>query len=207
MVARETPTRDRIVEATRDLLLSDGLDKLSMRKIAQRVGISAPAIYRHFDDKDALLSSAVHAGALTFTAYLVKALCENDARTRLHSMCLHYFEFAAEHPADYRLLFVVNCEEIGYDQLDQSARSATQHTFQLLVDRVTECQNEGVFRPGDPVEQAVFIWSSIHGLATLGMTGHLSVEPSVYQRTVETQIDWIFRALAPLGGNHTTDGR
>lgn len=168
-----------------------------MRKIAHLAGISAPAIYRHFADKDALLSAAVHAGALTFTSYLVRALAEPTPLSRLRTMGQQYFAFAEQHYADYQLLFVMDCNRIGFDQLDQRARAATSYTFQLLVDRVVECQRSGELVTGDPTEQSVFIWSSIHGLASVYLSGHMNVDAPTYRQLVESQLDRILLALRP----------
>jgi AcrR family transcriptional regulator len=47
-------TRDRLLEAAVDLLVSDGADELSLREIARRAGVSAPTAYRHFPSKEAV---------------------------------------------------------------------------------------------------------------------------------------------------------
>jgi AcrR family transcriptional regulator len=56
------PIRERISTAAREVFLRDGVAGVSMRKIADEVGVSAAAIYRHFDSKDALLSEIVVTG-------------------------------------------------------------------------------------------------------------------------------------------------
>ena len=67
-------TRERIVEEARDLYLTAGLAGLSMRKVAERVGVTATALYRHFEDKQALLLAVVQAGFERFTTYLLRGL-------------------------------------------------------------------------------------------------------------------------------------
>ncbi len=196
VMAEEPETRERIVAAARDLIVAGGVEGLSMRKVAARVGISAPAIYRHFDGKDALLSAAVVAGAQTFIAYLASALSEPDARSRLRRMAERYFEFAEAHAGDYHLLFMLDCERTGMDRVDERARGAQSRSFQMLVDRVAECLAEGWMREGPAVEHAVFIWTSIHGLASVRLSGRLGVASAEYARLVQRQLDLIVDALA-----------
>lgn len=194
----EADTPELILQAARDLLVSEGIEGLSMRKVGHRVGISAAAIYRHFEGKDALLSAAVHRGALTFASYLIQALAEADARSRLVTMCHRYFAFAHEHFADYQLLFMLNCQKVGFYQLDQSAQAATSQTFQLLVDRVVECQGAAVLAQDDARMQAVFIWTSLHGLVSVWMTGHLHVTLEAYRGLLTQQVELLLGALAPF---------
>ena len=54
--------RDRISQAAQELFLEGGVEAISMRKVADRVGISATAIYRHYKDKDELLTGIIDTG-------------------------------------------------------------------------------------------------------------------------------------------------
>lgn len=169
-----TGTREQLIIAAKALLLSDGLSGLSMRKVGASCGITAAAIYRHFPDKDALLASLVGEAFGTFMGYLGAALTEPTAGTRFRRVALQYLEFADQQPAYYRLIFMTDCEELGFERLDQATRTRASGTFQLLVDRVIECQKTGLFGAGDATTQAAFAWSALHGLASLHLTGNLT---------------------------------
>jgi AcrR family transcriptional regulator len=144
-----------------------------MRKVASACDLSAPAIYRHFTDKDHLLSAAVAEGARLFSHYLLGALTEATPFARLKKLGERYFDFALEHPKDYELLFVVNCRALGLERLDERAQAETGASFRILVDRVAECQASGELRPGPLEPTAVYIWASVHGFASLALSGHL----------------------------------
>lgn len=161
------------MEATQALLLEQGLAGLSMRKVGAKCGVSAAAIYRHFPDKDALLASAVAEAFGRFMGYLTGALSEPTPIERFRAMGRQYFAFASEQRGYYQLIFMTNCSELGFERLDQASRERAQGTFQLLVDRVTECQEAGLFRPGTPRTQAAYAWSSLHGAASLFLTGNV----------------------------------
>lgn len=200
-MSSETPplqTQERILDAARKLLVETGIEGLSMRKVGLAAGISAAAIYRHFEDKDALLSAAIREGARVFVGYLVESLQAPSARERLYLMGRRYFAFAEEHPHDYHVLFMLDCEKVGLDKLDQEARAETDKSFQLLVDRVIECQKAGWMIPGEPREHALFIWASIHGLASIQLTHRLQADAAAYEKLKTKHLDHLMVCLSQL---------
>lgn len=166
-------TRDRILEHARDLFLEGGMSGFSMRRLAERVGVSATAIYRHFDDKEALLVAVVDAGYARFASYLMRGLDGATAAERLDRSGEGYARFAVEHPAYYRMMFMASRDDFGFDALPQQNVERQQRSFRMLIDRVRECQEERVLRAQEPAELALLIWSFSHGLASLYLSGHL----------------------------------
>lgn len=187
-------TRQALMAAARDLLLEQGLTGLSMRKVGAKCGISAAAIYRHFADKDALLASLVSAAFSRFMGYLTVSLSASTPLARFNAMGRQYFTFAREQPAYYQLVFMTNCSELGFERLDAATRERAQGTFQLLVDRVTECQEAGVFQPGAAQTQAAYAWSSLHGVASLYLTGN--IDEAQFETLIEAQLGAIELALS-----------
>jgi len=76
-------TRQNVLQAARQIYLQEGLAGLSMRKVARDAGISATAIYRHFEDKEAMLISVVAQGSHLFMHYLSRGLKGNCSEERL----------------------------------------------------------------------------------------------------------------------------
>lgn len=166
-------TRERILSEARELFLERGLEGFSMRVLAERVGISAPAIYRHFEDKDALLATLIDSSFSTFLGYLVRALSGATPLERLHRAGEAYFSFAVENPRAYRLMFLTDCRELGLVRISQEIEERARGTFLFLVDRIRECIDAGVFPAGDPVPLAFWVWSQVHGLSSLWLLGQL----------------------------------
>ena len=190
-------TREQLVLAARDMLLEGGLPALSMRKLGARCGISAAAIYRHFPDKDALLATVVGEAFGIFMTYLAAALAETDPLKRYRAMNRQYFKFASDQPRYYQLMFMADSQALGFDRVDEATKRRAEGTFQMLVDRIAECQREGVFQAGNPIAQATFAWSSLHGLAALSLVGKLG--PGAIEAgspLIEAQIAGIEIALA-----------
>jgi AcrR family transcriptional regulator len=167
----KTDTRTRIIEAARDLYIEHGSEALSMRKIGKRVGISAAAIYRHFPDKEHLLLEVCQEGFVLFGASLMQGLRGKTPRERLMWTGRGYMRFALEHPAYYRVIFAT--PHPSFTALKNEAGQSFTPTFQLLVDRVGECQRAGVMREQAPESIALAIWAHVHGAVMLWLDGHL----------------------------------
>jgi AcrR family transcriptional regulator len=193
-------TRERIVEEARDLYLRGGLSAVSMRKVAERVGVSATALYRHFDDKESLLLAVVQTGFERFTSYLLSGQAGKTPLDRLTLTGEGYLRFALDHPSYYRIMFMTSREDFGFDQLPAATRSSLGRSFQLLVDRVRECQGARRLRVGEPEELAVLIWSFVHGLVSLYLAGHLGPfagKPTAFARFyAAAQVEFL-AGLAP----------
>jgi AcrR family transcriptional regulator len=174
MVAGEdsADTRARLLRYAREVYLEGGAAHFSLREVARRVGISAPAVYRHFDSKEALLGAVCQEGFRTFSSYLLRALAAPTPFERLRSAGDYYLRFALENAHDYRVIFMSDAVPLSAPAKKVDPRE-TSPTFQFLVDRVHECIAARDLAPGDAREIAGTIWAHVHGLASLRLSGHL----------------------------------
>lgn len=161
-------TRASLLEHARVVYLEGGPASFSLREVARRVGISAAAVYRHFDSKEALLAAVCEEGFRTFGSYLMRALSERSPLARLRAAGVCYVRFALENEHDYRVIFMSSAPAKAV-----SGREASP-TFQFLVDRVRDCIADGSIVRGDAREIAATIWAHVHGLASLRISGHMS---------------------------------
>lgn len=198
-------TKALLVAAARDLFLEAGPAHFSLREIARRVGISAPAIYRHFDGKEALLAAACTQGFAVFGSYLVRALGAPSPHARLRATGSEYLRFAVENPLDYRFIFMGVPEDARPPKPRSGPTSGgltalpQDTTFRLLVDRVRECIDAEVLANGDPEETAVLIWAHVHGLVALRLSGHLSAvgDGHAFAAFYERSVDRLLEGLRP----------
>ena len=163
-------TRAELLAAARDVFLEDGPTRFSLREVARRVGVSAAAVYRHFDNKEALQLAACTQGFHVFSSYLVRALSARTPLERMLATSEQYRLFALENPLDYRFIFMTVADKVRYTT-DETYPQDT--TFQFLVDRVRECTEAGVLAPGDATTTALLIWAHVHGLVSLRLSEHL----------------------------------
>jgi AcrR family transcriptional regulator len=155
--------RAEIVVAAKELIASSGsADDVSVRAVADAVGVTPPSIYLHFADKSALISAVV---VDVFTALDAAMLAAADGLTqpleKLRAFGLAYVEFAIAHPQHYRIAAMDPCPQPDVDEV--LASSAFEH-FNATV---MECIEAGIFAAGDPVAITVELWAAAHGIASL----------------------------------------
>ena len=165
-------TKARLRDEARDLYLEEGFARFSLREVARRSGVSAAAVYRHFDDKEALLRDVCAAGFSIFSSYLLRALAARSPRERLAAAADQYLQFAVENPRDYRFIFMGAAED--YATLTPVDTTESASTFTFLVDRVRECMQAGVLEEDDATRVAANIWAHVHGLVSLRLSGHFA---------------------------------
>jgi AcrR family transcriptional regulator len=158
--------REEIIAAARDLLASTGrADDVSIRAVADAVGVTSPSIYLHFEDKNALLAAVVaDVFAELDQAMLSAGAGVADPFERLHLYGLAYVRFALSHPEHYRIAALDPCPTPAVDEV--LASSAFLH----LNETVLECMQAGIFAPGDPMPVTLQLWAAAHGIASLMIT-------------------------------------
>jgi AcrR family transcriptional regulator len=179
--------RGEILAAARDLLAETGdQEAVSVRAVAERVGVTTPSIYLHFKDKDDLLDAVC---AEVFEALGV-ALAEASALDgspleRLIAQGRAYVHFALEKPEHYRLAFMTSGEPKTVDDV------LNDSCFAQVLAVVQECMDAGIFPPDPdgPVRVGVDLWSAAHGLASL-----LMYKPWFPWGQVDEAVERVFRA-------------
>jgi len=172
--------RDEILSAACDLLVTGGLDGLSMRKLATRVGVTAPALYRYYESKETVLVDVVGEAFKVFAQYLYGAL---DGRTPVERFRLtgrSYLAFALEHPQYYALLHAAH-EIMGHETLPHEATDHACAVGQFMVDRVREGMECGMLKAGPPETVARTIWAHAHGLVSIYHRGLFRIEEAEFR--------------------------
>jgi AcrR family transcriptional regulator len=147
--------------AARAILDEDGPDVVGLRETARRVGVSATAAYRHFNNKEDLLASVAAEGFRELATALETRATESDA---LHTVGLAYVEFALQKRGLFRLMFgPILVQRAKYPELDDAARAV----FGLLQ-RAAAGANEGL-REDNSAGMAA--WGLVHGLSSLFIDG------------------------------------
>jgi AcrR family transcriptional regulator len=159
--------RAALLGAARDLLLERGdQDKLSVRAVTARAGVTPNALYLHFADKDDLLSAVINAGYTELRAFLRDAAAAStDPVEQLCAFALAYLDFAAQRPGIYRVLFMTKIRG-GVPMPEPGAATGQDEgvdTFNDLLALVTACLPKGT----EPFMQAAELWAGLHGYAAL----------------------------------------
>jgi AcrR family transcriptional regulator len=159
--------RGDLLQAARELLLELGdQDKLSVRSVTARAGVSPNALYLHFTGKEDLLSTLITAGYSELRAFLQEALGDAaNPREQLRAFALAYLEFASRHPGIYRVLFMTKLRE-GVPMPERNAQSGADEGVDTFNDLLAIVGAVGPGRP-DPFNRAAELWASLHGYAAL----------------------------------------
>jgi AcrR family transcriptional regulator len=172
-VAKTSKTRaanlreDCVTEAL-SIIAQEGLDKLSLREVARRLGVSHQAPYKHYPSRDHLLAEVVKRAYAQFAEYLDARPKGLDAASNLRTMGKAYVRYALSHPLEYRLMFNTSLPDPAHhpDMLKYA-----HHAFDMLRDALR--QRRGQRSDGKLAEvrdidhQALFVWSTLHGLVSL----------------------------------------
>ena len=166
------PTADlrrTLLDASIDLVATEGLEALSMREVARRAGVSHQAPYHYFTDREAILAEIVAEGFRQLRAEMVSvAAAAKTPAKRLSAIGRAYVAFALANPAHFTLLF--RSELVPADK-HKAAHACANAAFDLLVSTVDEVVRQNLGKPDPSLVLAA--WSLAHGLATLMLEGKL----------------------------------
>jgi AcrR family transcriptional regulator len=178
-----TPTRQRSLLAALEVVRTDGLPELTTRAIARRSGLTQPAIYRHFHNKEELVGEVLGAIRSAFHDRLEAADGEGDSLARLLRALETFRDFAIEEPRLYDALF------LQPGSVPTAAGPGRRGSiFGFLVERVTECGREGVLRSSGPVMTALSLLAHAQGLILLyrhGRFGSGDRFAAAYRRSMQ----------------------
>ena len=196
--------RGEILAAARSLFLKEGVDRVTIRALCARVGVTAPALYRHFKDKREIIIAICNEtfGKLLERFQRIRA-SEADPLDALKQMCESYVLFALTHRDEYRLMFLskdlLMLEFAGEDAIETDEDAIRQGILGPLVlrelaEHVALCIQRGILRPGDPALLTEAIWSCGHGLAALLIT-HPHFKHRPHDQLIATAIDMTLNGL------------
>jgi AcrR family transcriptional regulator len=161
-----------LLEAALRTIREDGVQELTLRGVGARLGVSRTALYRHFEDKTALLAGVAAEGFRLLHEALTRAIAKAsvEGADTLQEMARAYVHFALSNQSHYQTMFGGFLTDWSrYPDLIEHAEAA----FNVLVDTIRGEQRHGRIVPGNPIELAEITWSLSHGIATLGAARHL----------------------------------
>ncbi|WP_051637584.1 TetR/AcrR family transcriptional regulator [Rhodococcus sp. UNC363MFTsu5.1] len=168
MQERSRDTRRTLIAAASDLLARGGPAHVTLRAVGAAADVSRTAPYRHFQDKDDLLSTVAAESLAALTAEMQHAVADTTtASTPLFRACHAYVRFAWAYPNHYRLDFFGGDHTIPPSRVLVDAANDFNRYFNDLV---VEAQQSGTLIAGDIRDVGPLLWVLLHGLA---MSNHL----------------------------------
>jgi AcrR family transcriptional regulator len=165
--------KNALINAGVEILSQEGVGGLSLRKVAQRAGVSHNAPYSHFPDKQSLIAAISTEGFKQLYEELDAAISSSldDPRRQLQEGAWAYAQFAINNTDTFKIMFSGVLEkEKEYPDLVQ----ISHNTFDRVVELVRACQEAGFLRLAPPEIRAVAVWGQIHGVVSLMLEGQIS---------------------------------
>jgi AcrR family transcriptional regulator len=165
--------RDRLVGVTLDLIATEGIESLTLRRIARRAGVSHGAPLRHFSSLADLLAEVAAHGFRLLSERIAKTTGElppgTAAPARLAAAGRAYTHVAVENPGLFALMFRPDRLDAANPRFAEDSGAAFEH----LVRHVRAAQQAGWHAAHDTRLLAGVVWSAMHGLASLWSQGAL----------------------------------
>jgi AcrR family transcriptional regulator len=188
-------TRERILDAAREMFATRGVEATTMRAIAQRIEYTPTAIYHHFRDKDELILELCHRDFLALARHFQRIGRIDDPVERLRLTGRAYLEFGLAHPHHYRVMFMTPHPHA--EPLERS--NPEEDAYAFVLHGVTEALEAGRLREElTSAEQvAQMLWGAVHGLIALHITKHQEhwLEWQEPRETGERVIDAVLRGI------------
>jgi AcrR family transcriptional regulator len=162
---RKQVLRQKILDVSREILLSQGFAGLTMRRVAEAIDYSPAAIYLHFQSREQIAQELCFAGLRRLYERL-QSVTAKDPATRLSGYARAYLEYSQSDPETYRLIFMADSQltKAVFTHRDSGGGEAA---LRLIVAAFTELPTGSKKTCAKPSELAELFWASLHGLASL----------------------------------------
>lgn len=158
--------KEALISAGLEILSEKGIEGLSLRKVAKKVGVSHTAPYNHFADKQALLAAISTAGHEQLHQSLSTAFTEveDSAANIILEIAWAYLQFALADPGRFKLMFSGVLEvETDHPEFTE----IVQKNVSLLEEIIVYCQSKDQLTAGKVEVIAIKLWSAVHGFTDL----------------------------------------
>lgn len=196
--------RSRILDAAREMFVSEGYEAVTMRRIADRIEYSPTAIYFHFKDKEALLRELCETDFRRLAEVFTSIAKVADPIERLRKAGLAYIDFATKYPNHYRLMFMTPHPPIDPSQIEIAKGNPEEDSYAfvkaIVSDAIAQKRLRRELKDVDLVAQTV--WAGVHGVAALHIAKGNDpwCEWKPMKKQSELMVDTLIRGIAAAGG-------
>jgi AcrR family transcriptional regulator len=166
----KSETRDKILDAARELFVAEGFEGVSMRKVAEKIEYSPTAIYVHFADKEELFRELCHQDYARLAEVFQSSAISSDPIERLKQIGAIYVDFGTRYPNHYKFMFMTPQPPHELDEVDREVMGNPEmDAYAFLKWAVQQALDLGCFRAelNDPELISQTLWASVHGVISL----------------------------------------
>jgi AcrR family transcriptional regulator len=196
----KSETRDKILDAARELFVSEGYEGVSMRKVAEKIEYSPTAIYVHFADKEELFRELCHQDYARLAEVLQSSVISSDPIERLKQIGAIYIDFGTRYPHHYKFMFMTPFPTHEPDDKDREVMGNPEmDAYAFLKWAVQQAIDAWRFREGltDAAIISQTLWASVHGVISLQIAKGADcwVDWRPIQERAEMMLDITMRGL------------
>jgi AcrR family transcriptional regulator len=181
--------RQEILDAARELFLTEGYENVSMRKIAEKIEYSPTTIYIYFDDKADLVHNLCDEAFVKLVEMFETLGGDlSDPVAALKKCGRAYIEFGLKYPNDYKVAFMLNLKPEITPEECLREDSMGMRAYGYLRKIVEECLKQGKFRDADLETVTQSLWMVVHGVTSLLIT-HPNFPWADRERLIDFTID------------------
>lgn len=201
------PLKEACLRAAREAIAEHGVEQLSLREVARRLGVSHQAPYRHYPSRDHLLVEVIRRCFRDFATFLDDREVHADPRADLGALGERYIDFAARHAIEYRLMFGT-----PWPAASEALGLATDavHAFDVLRRVLRRIHGEHAAARRLVDLDAMFIWANMHGMASItqsNVMGHLGLARKVEAGAAAHMFEMIGEAMDARAARHRRPDR
>jgi AcrR family transcriptional regulator len=165
--------KNALIQAGVEILAKEGVGRLSLRKVAQRAGVSHSAPYAHFPDKQSLIAAISTEGFNQLYTELEAAISPHPKhpKRQLIEGTQAYVRFAMQNSDTFKIMFSGVLEK---EKEYPAFVEISSKTFKVVLKVVQACQNARILSKGSADLTAVIVWGQIHGIVSLALEGQIS---------------------------------
>ncbi|MCW2877830.1 MAG: TetR family transcriptional regulator [Sphaerisporangium sp.] len=166
-------TAERLAEAARIILVNEGAEAVTMRRVAEVVGVTAMAIYKHYPNREALLGAVADRTFQELAQGWGTRVSDGDWETRAFGLLDDFLDFALGSPHLYTFLMTDRRERAR--RFPDDFKDGGSPAFTPLVEIVEEGMRVGLLRPDDPLEVTLTLTAAVQGLVHLYLGGRIGL--------------------------------
>jgi AcrR family transcriptional regulator len=186
-------TSERIAEAALLILEREGPEAVSMRRVAEAVGITPMAIYHHFPNREALLNSITDREFAKFLGYIQRRIVSGSHERRLISVMEAYIDYALDRPRIFDYVF--SQSRPAARRYPEDFRQRRSPTLNPLADQVADAMASGWMKKDDIWEVALELWAVTHGYVVLYRAGRFSLEEKKFRALIRRALGRVIHGL------------
>lgn len=179
-------TADRIASVALTILENEGPEAVSMRRVAEAVGITPMAIYHHFPSREALLNTITDREFARLLSYMHAHPLNGGLEDRLLAVMAGYVDYAFAQPRVFDFIF--SRPRPGARQFPKDFRARRSPTLNPVADLLEAEMGKGSLKKDDVWEVAFALWAHVHGYVMLYRAGRVALSEREFRKLLHRSI-------------------